>query len=74
MLKGAAGPNPDPKGSDSEPDSEVELLPISTVPEVSAHQRFLFPVLTVQVPRPSSHTIRIHRRSKHKTFFPRTRH
>ncbi|KAN0135134.1 hypothetical protein V8E53_007025 [Lactarius tabidus] len=33
VLKGAAGPNPDPKGSDFEPDLEVELLPISTVPE-----------------------------------------
>lgn len=33
-LKGAARPNPDDKGSDSEP--EVELVPISTVPEVSA--------------------------------------
>ncbi|KAH9023165.1 hypothetical protein EDB85DRAFT_1992298 [Lactarius pseudohatsudake] len=32
-LKGAAGPNPDPKGPNSEPD--VELVPISTVPEVT---------------------------------------
>ncbi|KAH8982540.1 hypothetical protein EDB86DRAFT_328722 [Lactarius hatsudake] len=30
-LKGAAGPGPDSKGSDSEPD--MELVPISTVPE-----------------------------------------
>lgn len=32
VLKGAGGPNPDPKGSDPEPD--VELVPISAVPEV----------------------------------------
>jgi hypothetical protein len=31
-LKGAAGPNPDPEGSDSEPD--LELIPLSTVPDV----------------------------------------
>ena len=64
-LKGAAAPNPDPKGDDS--DLEMELMSLSAVPEVRS---FLAPwhllVLDspVKVPGPSSYSIRIHRRSE----------
>ncbi|KAF8261606.1 hypothetical protein EI94DRAFT_1745599 [Lactarius quietus] len=69
-LKGAAGPNPDSKDSDSDP--EMELVSISTVPEVRCSLtlfHFLILVSTVKVPGLSSYTIRIHRRSDHYGHF-----
>jgi hypothetical protein len=56
-LKGAAGPNPDPKGSDFEPDSEVELLPISTVPEVKCFSVLSIPCLKTSKYRDPLHTL-----------------
>ncbi|KAH9054245.1 hypothetical protein EDB87DRAFT_1647513, partial [Lactarius vividus] len=39
-LKGAAGPNPDPEGYDEEPDTEIELVPVPAVPEVTLRTIF----------------------------------
>lgn len=67
-LKAAAAPNPDPKGDNSDP--ETELLSLSTVPELEvscflALWDFLVLGSPVKVPGPPSYTIRIHRRSEH---------
>ncbi|KAH9025516.1 hypothetical protein EDB85DRAFT_1893826 [Lactarius pseudohatsudake] len=37
-LRAAAGPNPDPEGSDEEPDTEMELVPVPAVPELSKYR------------------------------------
>ncbi|KAF8261604.1 hypothetical protein EI94DRAFT_1745593 [Lactarius quietus] len=50
MLKGAAGPNQDPKGSGCEPDSEVELIPISSVPEFRDPLHILLEYIAESVP------------------------
>ncbi|KAI9454401.1 hypothetical protein BJY52DRAFT_729609 [Lactarius psammicola] len=47
-LKGAAGPNPDPKGYDEEPD--VELIPIPAIPEYRDPLHILLEYIAEETP------------------------
>ena len=58
-LRAAAGPNPDPKGDDCEPDAE--LMSIQAVPEVNILSwNFLVYALAFEVPGPPSHDTRVY--------------
>ena len=63
-LRAAAGPNPDPKGDDCEPD--VELMSIQAVPEVNIlFRHFLVYALAFEVPGSPSHDTRVYRGSEY---------
>ena len=62
-LKAAAGPNPDPEGSDEEPDSDLELIQVPAISEVTLRTLLKFPSLhfSFKVPGSSSYITTIHR-------------